>query len=253
MTGTATPRRAAPATARIIAQGRFEAGNLLRNGEQLVVSVILPAMALVGLTLMPFPDLGSHARIDVAAPGALALAVASTAFTGQAIGTGFDRRYGVLRLLGTTPLGRSGLLLGKAISVGVILATQVLVLGGLALAMGWRPSPAGILPALLGLVLGSLAFVMLALLLAGTLRPEAVLALANLLWVLFLGLGLMLPTNRLPAALGPVAAYLPSGALGDGLRAAFLDGAWPWTQFLVLLAWAVVAGLLARRFFRFSE
>ena len=120
---TARPRAAAR-PARVFAQGRFETLTLLRNGEQLLVSVVLPAMALVGLTLSPYPALGDVHRIDVTAPGVLALAVASTAFTGQAISTAFDRRYGVLRMYGVSPLGRSGLLMGKLIAVGAVLLVQ---------------------------------------------------------------------------------------------------------------------------------
>lgn len=245
--------RAAPPFARISAQGRFEAASLLRNGEQLLVSIVLPAMALVALALTSVPSLGPGRRIDAAMAGTLALAVASTAFTGQAIGTGFDRRHGVLRLLGTTPLGRGGLLAAKSVSLAVVLAIQVVVLGGLAATLGWSPPLSGLLPALVSLALGALAFVMCALLLAGTLRAEAVLALANLLWVVFLGLGLLLPTDRLPPALSGVAAALPSGALGDALRTALVHGAWPFREWLVLFGWALVAGLLARRFFRFSD
>ena len=191
---------------------------LLANGEQLLVSLVLPALALVGLALASVPDLGPGPRVDLATAGALALAVVSTAFTGQAISTGFDRRSGVLRLLGTTPLGRGGLLAAKGLAVLSVLVLQVVVLGALGVALGARPGAAGILPTLVTLLLGSAAFVALALLLAGTLRAEAVLAVANLVWVLLLGLGVLVPTDLLPGALATVAALLPSGALGDAMR-----------------------------------
>lgn len=246
-------RRAAPARARVLAQGRFEAMTLLRNGEQLLVSIILPAMALVGLVSTQVPDLGDSPRVDIAAAGTLALAVASTAFTGQAISTAFDRRNGVLRFLGTTPLGRGGLLGGKAIAVAVVLAIQLLVLGTIAAVLGWRPALGGLAPALVSVALGAVAFVALALLIAGTLRAEAVLAVANLLWVVFLGLGLLLPTAVLPGPIGTVAAFLPSGALGDAMRASLVHGAWPRGPWLVLIGWGLVAGLLARRTFRFTD
>ena len=93
----------------------------------------------------------------------------------------------------------------------------------------------------------------LALLLAGTLRAEAVLAVANLVWVLLLGLGVLFPTDLLPGALATVAALLPSGALGDAMRTSFVDGGWPWAQWAVLVAWGLVGGGLARRFFRWSD
>lgn len=249
---TALTPTAAPTRTRVLSQARFETATLLRNGEQLLVALVLPAMALVGLTLAPYPSLGDGRRIDVATAGVLGLAVVSTAFTGQAISTGFDRRYGVLRFLGVSPLGREGLLAGKALAVLVVLAVQVLVLGGLGFAMGWRPDGGGLLPALITLVLGSGTFVALALLLAGTLRAEAVLALANLIWVVMLGLGLLTPTALLPGALSGIAPYLPSGALGDAMRATLVQGQWPLGAWLVLIVWAVVASALTSRFFRWA-
>ena len=244
---------AAPARRRVLARASFEARVLLANGEQLLVSIVLPALALVGLALASVPDLGTGSRVDLATAGALALAVVSTAFTGQAISTGFDRRSGVLRLLGTTPLGRGGLLAAKGVAVLSVLVLQVVVLVALGVALGARPGAAGILPTLVTLLLGSAAFVALALLLAGTLRAEAVLAVANLVWVLLLGLGVLFPTDLLPGALATVAALLPSGALGDAMRTSFVDGGWPWAQWAVLVAWGLVGGGLARRFFRWSD
>ena len=99
--------RPAPTAARVRAQATFDTLTFLRNGEQTLVSIVLPALALVGGVLAPWPDLGPGRRVDVVVPGVLALAVLSSAFTGQAIQTGFDRRYGVLRLLGASPLGKA--------------------------------------------------------------------------------------------------------------------------------------------------
>ena len=244
--------RPVPPAARVLAQARFETRTLLSHGEQLLVSVVLPVLALLGLTLASVPDLGPGRRVDLATAGALALAVVSTAFTGQAIATGFDRRSGVLRLLGTTPLGRGGMLAGKALAVLSVLAVQTLVLAGTGLALGWRPQPAGLVPAAVTLLLGTATFAALALLLAGTVRAEAVLAVANLLWVLLLGLGLVLPSAELPGALAVLARALPSGALGDGMRTALVDGSAPWASWLVLTAWGGAAGAATVRWFRWS-
>jgi ABC-2 type transport system permease protein len=246
---------AAPASAaqRVVAQARFESGVLLRNGEQLLVAIVLPALALVGLTFAHVPDLGPGRRIDVVAPGVLALAVMSTAFTGQAIQTGFDRRYGVLRLLGTTPLGRGGLLAGKAFAVLAVELVQVVVLGGLALALGWHPHWAGGPAALVTAVLGTWAFVALALLLAGTLRAEAVLAVANLVWVLLLAAGaVVVPARTLPAGLEAVSPWLPSGALGEGLRTALTSGGIDLRALAVLAVWGALGTLAAGRWFRWT-
>lgn len=249
----------APAPARILAQARFEAAGLLRHGEQLLISIVLPLMALVGLALVPYPDLSVGAfegveRIDIVTPGVIALAVMSTAFTGQAILMGFERRWGVLRLLGTTPLGRGGLLTAKALSVLVVLAVQLVVLGGAGLVLGWRPSLIGLLPALLAVLLGTAAFASLAACLGGSLRAEAVLALANLVWVLLAaGGGVLVPADALPGVLSGVVSLLPSAALGDLLRTALVHGTVAGTALMTLAAWAVVAGLLARRLLRWSD
>jgi len=243
----------APPWRRVLAQAAFETRILLRNGEQLLVAIVLPVLALVGLTLADVPSLGSGRRIDIVAPGVLALAVMSTAFTGQAIQTGFDRRYGVLRLLGTTPLGRGGLLAGKLVGVLAVELLQVVVLGAVALALGWHPVLAGVPYAVLAGLVGTAAFVALALLLAGTLRAEAVLAVANLVWVLLLAGGaVVVPTRRMPAGLSHLASALPSGALGEAMRAALGSGRLAVGSVLVLLLWAVGAGAAAARWFRWD-
>ena len=250
------PAGAAPWLRRVLAQARWETGVMLRNGEQLLLTLVLPALVLVTLSASRFVDLPVPAgaeRVDVVAPGVLALAVMSTAFTGQAIGTGFDRRAGVLRLLGTTPLGRDGLLAGRWLAVLAVQVLQTVVLSGVALGLGWSPVLGGAPAAVLVVVLGTAAFTALALLLAGTLRAEAVLAVANLVWLLLLaGGGVVLPASELPGPLAALAPWLPSGALGDGLRAALLDGSLDPLAVLVLAVWAAVAGVLAARLFRWS-
>ena len=245
---------AAPAHNRLLAQARFETGTLLRNGEQLLVALVLPAAALVGLALSHSPSLGPGRRIDLAVPGVLALAVISTAFTGQAISTAFDRRYGVLRLLGVSPLGRKGLLTAKALAVLTIELMQFIVIGALGLALGWHPQWMGLFPAGVLALVGTWSFVALSLLLAGTLRAEGVLALANLIWVALLGLGgVIVPRTEMPPGLSHIAALLPSGALGDGLREAFRHGRLAGMPLMVLVVWGAVATALASRTFRWSD
>lgn len=244
---------AAPAVRRILAQAGFEIRVLLRNGEQLLISLILPALVLVALSRLDLGDLGPGPRIDVVAPGVLAMTMMSLAFTSQAIGTGFDRRNGVLRLLATTPLGRGGLLAGKMLAVLGLGAAQIGVLAALALALGWRPDAGGLPAAVLLLALGAAAFVALALVVAGAMRAEAVIAVANLVWVLLLAGGAVLvPAENLPGPLAALAPLLPSGALGEGLRAAFGSGALDLGAVGVLVAWTLVLGLGVRRTFRWE-
>ncbi len=253
---------AAPPLRRIARAVAFDTRTLLRNGEQLLVSLGFPVLALLVLVNAPLDALGlpadraGLAPIDVVAPGILAMAVLGTSFTGQAIALGFDRRYGVLRLLATTPLGRGGFLAGRLGSVLVIEVLQVLVLGSVALALGWRPWQQGTVavPALLiALLLGTASLVSIALLLAGTLRAEAVLAIANVVYVLLLGAGVLLPAAVLPPALAGLVVLLPSGAMGEAARAATIDGSLAAAPLLVMAVWAVLAGAAAARWVRWSD
>ncbi|MFC8191130.1 ABC transporter permease [Cellulomonas sp. NPDC057328] len=244
---------AAPPARRVLAQAGLETRTILRNGEQLLVTVVIPVLALVGLVRGTFVeiDTAGASRVDFLTPGLLALAVMTASFTSQAIATAFDRRNGVLRLMATTPLGRGGLLAGKVLGVLAVELVQVVLIGAVAALLGWRPDLAGVALALVGLVLGTGAFTALALVVAGTLRAEAVLALANLLLlVLALGGGVVVPAADLPAPVAAVAAWLPSGALGDVLRATLLDGTLPLVPVLVLAGWTVGLGALAARVFR---
>ena len=227
---------------------------VLRNGEQLLLTVVIPVLVLVVFGSIEVLDLGGRAeRIDFLVPGVLALAVISTAFTGLAIGTGFERRYGALKRLGATPLPRAGLLAAKGLAVLAIEALQVLLLSVVALALGWEPSGSAV-AALLLVLAGTAAFAGLGLLMAGTLRAEATLAAANLVYLLFLvSGGIAVPLDRFPDGARPVLEALPAGALAEGLRDVLRDGAsLPGTPLTVLLAWAVVAGVLAARTFRWE-
>jgi ABC-2 type transport system permease protein len=238
---------------RALRQAGYEARIILSNGEQLLLALILPIIALVALTWVDVLDGVAPKRIDAAAPGVLALCLVSVAFTGQAIQTGFDRQYGVLRSLATTPLGRSGLILGKTLAVIAVLLVQIVVVGVIAGLMGWRPHALGFLPAAVALLLGVGAFASLGLLLAGTLRPQATLAVTNLVWVLLAGVGgLLLPLRHLHPLAHSLITLLPSSALGDAMRAALIHGTFDLAAFVVLAVWAVLGAAAAIRFFRWD-
>jgi ABC-2 type transport system permease protein len=239
---------------RVVAQARFDAGVLLRNGEQLLVAVVLPAAVLIVLVSAHSIPLGDGRRVDLAVPGVLALCVISSAFTGQAIATGFDRRYGVLRLLGVTPLGRTGLLAARSLAVLSVITVQFAVIAALGFGLGWEPALVGLPSAIVSTLLGTWAFAALGLLLGGTVRAEGVLALANLLWVAMLGLGgVVVAGSQLPDRFAALVAALPSAALGDSLRAALVSGQASPRDWLVLAVWGLGATVLGRRFFRWGD
>lgn len=232
---------AAPLPRMLAAQTAMELRLSLRNGEQVLLTLLIPLLLTALLVAEPFLGEVEGRRVDFVVPGVLALAVTSAAFTGLAIGTGFERKYGVLKRLGATALPRWGLLGGKTLAVLCVELLQVVLVGGLGLALGWRPH-GSVLAALALVVVGTAAFAGLGLLMAGTLRAEATLAAANLAWflLLFFG-GVLFPLSKFPAGLAAVLGYLPTAALSEGLRAVLRDGAaLPTQSLLTLLAWAVV-------------
>ncbi len=256
-TGTWTPRPgAAPVLRQVLSQARMESRLLLRNGEQVLLAVVIPVVVLLG-GVVGAGRVGldfSSPAVDVLTPGVLALAVMSTSFTSLAIATGFERRYGVLKRLGASPLPRSGLLAGKVLALLAVETLQVVVIGVAALLLGWSPatSAAAVGGLVLALVLGTAAFAGLGLLMAGVLRAEATLAAANLVYLLLLvGGAVVLPLSAYGGA-GGLIQWLPSAALGDAARAALLDARVAVVDVVVLSVWAVGAAVLTARTFKWE-
>ena len=247
---------AAPLPRMIGAQAGLELRTLLRNGEQLVLTLIIPVLLLAAFSQEDLVSYPGGSRIGFLAPGILALAVMSTAFTSQAIATGFERRYGVLKRLGATPLSRRGLIAAKTLTVLVVEVLQAIVIVVVALPLGWHPrgGAAAVAWSVLLMVVATAAFSGLALLMAGTLRAEATLAAANLVYLVMLGIGgVVFPLAKFPAGAQPVLKLLPAGALSDGLRSVLQFGSGlPVRDLLVLLVWAAAGIALAVRTFRWE-
>jgi ABC-2 type transport system permease protein len=239
---------------RALAHSRWETRLLLRNGEQLLLTFVIPIGLLLGLTLTSVlvqeagPD-----RVPTAVATVLTVAVISSAFTSLAIATGFERRSGALRFLGTTPLSRTELLGGKFLATAIVTVLSAGAVVIVAVGVGWRPT-SGSLWALPVLVLGTAAFASWGMALAGLLRAEAVLAVANgLFLVLIMFGGVVIPAASLPGPLATIAPLLPSGALADGLTSAIVSGSPPTpSSTLVLLLWLAVGAALSGRTFRWS-
>lgn len=224
----------------------------LRRGENLLVTIVIPtAVLLFFATVGIVPDVAGP-PVAFLLPGVLALAVIATGLVNLGIATGYDRQYGVLKRLGGSPLPRSGLIAAKLVAVLAIEVVQVALLVGIAVGMlGWVVPPnASPGLALVALLLGTAAFAGLGLLLAGTLRAEATLALANGLFLAFLMLGgIVLPIDHLPGPIATIAGGLPAAALSDALRIALSGTGDATLPLAVLAAWAVAAiGLTARTF-----
>ncbi|MDO5669565.1 MAG: ABC transporter permease [Corynebacterium sp.] len=241
------PQRASTASM-IAAQGRTETILFLRHGEQQLLSVIIPLAALILTARMPV--ISEQTSLAQLFPMVLAIATSSSGFTGQAIAVAFDRRYGALKRTGASGVPASTIIFGKVIAVAAMAALQVLLLGAVALFLGWRASPGGVVLGLVILALGITTFTALGMLMGGTMSSEMVLALANLIWFLLVGaVGWVMFAHGLDAA-GWYTA-IPTVALAAGLTDAFA-GVIPWVEIGVLLGWVGIASALAVKWFRFE-
>ena len=236
----------------LLAQTRAETTLQLRRGENLVVTLAIPLGILVFFAKVDTISTDLPA-VDFLVPGVLSLAVMASAMVSLGIATGFERRYGVLKRLGSTPLSRGGLLVAKTATVLAFEMLQIVLIVAVGAAIGWNV-PGGILPAIGLLLIGTVAFAGIGLLMAGTLRAEANLAAANGLFLvlLFLG-GMAYPLSKLPDAVQAFAKLLPAAALSETVRGALSTQPFPTGELVVLIAWAVVAPLLAVRYFRWEE
>lgn len=239
----------------LMAQARTELTLTLRRGESVLLTLGIPVLLLVFFSLVEVlplpPDVDDP--IDFLAPGVLALAIMSTSMVNIAIATGFERQYGVLKRLGSTPLGRPRLLAAKTVSVVAIEVVQLAILFPVALLLGWDPDATWV-PFLVIVALGTVSFAGLGLLMAGTLRAELTLALANGLYLVLLLLGgMIIPLGELPGPLEVFAKLLPAAALAAGVDGTLTAGAsvpgWAWTT---LVVWAIAAPVAAALTFRWE-
>ncbi len=256
----ATPTPATPVAApvhqQVLAQTVMELRLLLRNGESLLVSFGIPLGILVFASVVVPVSLGDGDPLDTLVPAILALSVMSTAFTAQAIQTGFQRKYAVLKRLGATPLSRTSFLVSKALAVSAIVALQSVLVVVVGLLLGWSwPSDASIALLAGGLVLGTAVFTSLGLLLAGALKAELTLALANAIYLVLAAIG-GLALRSGDGIETMVAMATPSGALAlllsEALPLPMDDVGLAAFAAMVLVGWLVVGAAAAVRLFRWE-
>jgi ABC-2 type transport system permease protein len=249
---------AAPTWRSTLAMTAMELRLALRRGETLVATIVLPVVVLVFFSAVLVIPAGSGRPVDFLLPGSIAFAVIATSLVSLGITTAYDRHYGVLKRLGGSPLSRPELIAAKLAAVLVVETLQVALLVGVAaLGLGWQaPADASAGLVVVAVLLGTLAFAGLGLLLAGVLRAETMLAVANILFVANLALGgIVVPVDHLPAPLAAIAGALPAAALSDALRVALGSSPAPpdaGGPLAILALWGAGAVLLAARTFRWE-
>ncbi len=235
-------------------QLRQELTVMARNGEQLLLLVVIPVMLLVFFSQTDFLPNGNENKINFLMPGILSLAVMSTAMVSLGIATGFERSYGVLKRLGTTPLGTRRLVLAKVAAICVIEVAQLLLLIIVGQLLGWNPSRINLAQILVLLLIGTSCFVGIGLTLAGRLRAEFNLAAQNGLYLVLLLLGgIFISNDELPKMLGDVARFLPSSLLSSLLRSSFNSNELVITDAIALCSWALSVCALAVISFKWSD
>jgi ABC-2 type transport system permease protein len=252
--GTATlGAGAAPSGRAILAQTRAELTMTLRRSETLLVMLIIPVVLFFFFAwiLSRLPNRGNV--ISFLLPGIITVAIMSTAMVSLGIATAYDRYYGVLKRLGASPLPRWGLLVAKLLAVLAIEVVQVVLLVILAvLVYGWRPA-GPVWAAIPILLLGTAAFAGLGMLMAGALRAEATLGIANGLYVIFLAIGgIFVPVDHLPPVLQWLAAVLPPAALSDALRGMLTNQGVHAGSVALLTAWATILIVAAALTFKWE-
>jgi ABC-2 type transport system permease protein len=242
---------AAPRVRRIARHAALEARLVLRNGEQLLLALVIPLALIVAQRFLG-ERLGIDAQTSVAS--VIALGLWSTGFTSLAITTAFERRYGVLERLAATPLRPIDLLLGKSLAIAVLAAGQAAVLVVAGLAAGWAPRPSGLqwLVVVVTAPLALVAFASFALALSGRGSAELTLGLANLIYLVGAAAGILVPPAVFPGWLQPVLVCLPTTALAEALRD-WATGAVQPLPVLVTALWSIAGLLLARKAFRWTS
>lgn len=237
----------------VLIQTQFELLLTLRRGENILVTLIVPVLLLIFFASLNIVPAVNGLAVNFLLPGILALAIMAAGMVNLGIATAYERYYGVLKRLGSSPLPRSGLILAKVLSILILEIVQVLLLVGVAVLFGWRPVGSPFL-ALLAIVIGTVTFAALGLAMAGALRAELTLAGANALFLVFILLGGgILPLSHLPPLLAAIAEFLPATALTQALQATMNDGtAFPGFALLVLVVWAVVVLGIAIRTFQWE-
>jgi ABC-2 type transport system permease protein len=252
--------RPSPLSRSVLALASMELRLALRRGENLLVMILIPVAVLLFFSGLGIIPLAGGRAVDFLLPGSIALAIIATSLVNLGIATGYERSYGVLKRLGGSPLPRVGLVAAKVLAVLAIELVQVvLLLAVAATLLGWVPPvgfsvPAAAVLLVAGFLLGTLAFAGLGLLLAGRLRAEVTLALANGLFLAFLMLGgIVLPLDHLPDWLATIASVLPANALADVFRAALgASNANVPADLANLAIWGLATSGLAARTFRWE-
>jgi ABC-2 type transport system permease protein len=238
---------------------RNEVRLALRRPIGLIGGVGLPVALLVIFGEVPafkqvLPSFGGGDIFDAYVPVLMCFGLAMLALLGLPIPLVSYRELGVLRRLSTTPVPRSWLLAAQGVvqlGTAVITIAAILVISMTAFGVPAPKSPGGLAVSFLLATAGLFAIGLLIAAVARTSAAVNVIGRVTFFPLMFFA-GLWLPRALMPSALLDISNYTPLGAMVQAVQASMKTGFPPAAPLLVLAAYAVVFGYLARHFFRWE-
>jgi ABC-2 type transport system permease protein len=235
---------------RLYIQTKWEFFLNARNSEQALLLVLIPIVILFVLTKTAIIG-GENTEVFAAFATVVTVSTFAAGFTSLAIATAFERRSETLVFLGTTSLTRVEVVLAKSLGSFLLAIFAGLFTLIAALILGWNPTLSTLLLPF-WMMLGVVSVSGFAYLLAGTLRAEAVLAIANGIFVLVLMFGGVIFTFS--ETITNVLEFLPPLALKNVIEFSVAPTNGGDTNVIkamcVLIAWGAAGHILASRFFK---
>ena len=244
----------------VAALARTQSKIFLREPLAVFFGLVFPAVLLVVIgtafpgATEPAAAFDGRSLVEVYASTCIVLGLATVAVFLLPVALGGDRERGILRRLSTTPVHPRALV-GAHLAVQLVVVTLatvaavligMLVFGiGLPESLGWF---------IVSFALGAVSLLAVGLL-VGALVPTASSGqgIGMLLYfpILFFA-GVYVPLQVMPEGIQTISSYTPAGAAAQALTDSWLGGAQPTSSLLVMAAYALVAGGLAVRFFRWN-
>jgi ABC-2 type transport system permease protein len=232
----------------------------LRERAALLGVFGLPVALVIGFGLIPgFGDpqksLSHQIGTEFIASIGVAIVLATLGLTGVPMVIGQYRERGVLRRLAVTPVRPLTLLLADLTVWAASAMISVTLVVAVARAGFHVPAPRAAGWFFLAVVLGIASLTAVGLL-AAAVAPTARGA-AGIGWLLFFPnmflAGVYLPTEEMSSTMRQVGNFTPLGSALHAVRDSWM-GIDPRPEYLgIMAAWALVAGILAARFFRWDK
>ncbi|MGH3624065.1 MAG: ABC transporter permease [Sciscionella sp.] len=232
----------------------------LRDPGAVITTVAVPVGLLLVFGLMPGinkpdPQFGGHSPLaTLIAPISIAVLLGMLALNVLPTYLATYREKGILRRLSASPVHPSNLLTAQLLVQLAAAAVVVLIVVGVGTVALGMPAPGNLVGFLISLVLGIASLFSVGLLVAAVApsgRAATGIGMAAFFPMLALG-GVWVPKEQLPVFMQHVADVLPLGATLNSLRETWAGNSPEVLQLLAMVAFAVVAGALATRLFRWE-